>query len=322
MAQFTIYKSTDASAPSLSGTVGSLVALLDACLVTGYGAKSAAGWTKPYTGTNKAAFLQGGGNGFYLRVQDDAPGAAAAREARLTGYETMSDVDTGTGPFPTAAQGAGGVAMAVARKSNTADATARAWKVFADDRTVIAFVLTGDTAGIYYCWMFGDIYSAVPSDGYRTMLIARTAENATSRANEVLAQWVGLTSAGAFQFIARSYLGTGSSVILGKHGEQAKNSGTATFVGTLAYPNPSDGGLYLSPIWLHDPTTAPTPSIRGRLRGIWQFLHAITNVTDGDTVSGMGDLAGRSFEFIKSVSDPASNTIVFAIETSNTLDTN
>ena len=36
MAQFQIYKSGDPGAPSLSGTVGSLVALLDACLVNGY----------------------------------------------------------------------------------------------------------------------------------------------------------------------------------------------------------------------------------------------------------------------------------------------
>ena len=38
----TIYRSTDASAPVLTGEVGKLVDLLDACLVNGYGAKSAA----------------------------------------------------------------------------------------------------------------------------------------------------------------------------------------------------------------------------------------------------------------------------------------
>ena len=65
----TIYRSSDAGAPSLTGAAGSLIALLDACLRTGYGTKAGAGWTKPFTGTNIAAFRQGaGGNGRYLRV--------------------------------------------------------------------------------------------------------------------------------------------------------------------------------------------------------------------------------------------------------------
>ncbi|WP_297486902.1 MULTISPECIES: hypothetical protein [Pseudomonadota] len=35
----TIYSSKDASAPALTGIAGSLVAVLDACLVNGYGTK-------------------------------------------------------------------------------------------------------------------------------------------------------------------------------------------------------------------------------------------------------------------------------------------
>ncbi len=37
MAQFTVYKNTDGSAPTLNGTTDSLCALLRACLVDGYG---------------------------------------------------------------------------------------------------------------------------------------------------------------------------------------------------------------------------------------------------------------------------------------------
>jgi hypothetical protein len=53
-----VYRSTDASAPVLTGQVGSLTALLDAVLVNGYGALSAAGWTIAQTTTNKRGYKQ------------------------------------------------------------------------------------------------------------------------------------------------------------------------------------------------------------------------------------------------------------------------
>lgn len=74
----TAYFSTDASAPTLTGTTGSLVALLDAILVNGYGAKAAAGWSIAYTGTSKRDYKQGtGSNGYYLDVDDSGPGGGS-----------------------------------------------------------------------------------------------------------------------------------------------------------------------------------------------------------------------------------------------------
>src|ERR1043166_1591690 len=110
---------------NVSGQVGSLITALDAALVTGQS------WTTPFTGTNKKAYRAPSGNRLYLRVQDDAP--VTAKEARITGYETMSDVDTGTNPFPTAAQNAASnsVACMIARKSFSADSTNRAYQIFA-----------------------------------------------------------------------------------------------------------------------------------------------------------------------------------------------
>jgi len=172
MAAPTIYKSTDGSAPTLSGTAGDLVNLLDKCLVAGYGAKATAGWTKPYVGTNKASFRQGAGNQFYLRVVDDASGAGTGKEAKTVGYETMSDVDNGTGLFPTAVQLATGITV---RKSLTADATTRAWILIADDRTFYLFVLTADIGNTYYAFGFGDIFSLLTGDGYKTVIIGRNA---------------------------------------------------------------------------------------------------------------------------------------------------
>src|SRR4029077_17944641 len=162
----------------LSGTAGDLVNVLDKCLVAGYGSKTGAGWSKPFTGTNAAVFRQGAGNQMYLDVNDNSPGAATAQEARVRGYETMSAVATGTGPFPTVAQSANGLFV---RKSAAASGTARVWCVIADDRTFYLLIQSGDVAGQWYGVAFGDYYSFVTgTDNYRTMIIARNLEASTT----------------------------------------------------------------------------------------------------------------------------------------------
>lgn len=55
--------------------------------------RAAAGWSKAFSGTNKAAYQQGGTAGRYLRV----PHTADADTVTVTSYPTMSDVDTGSG---------------------------------------------------------------------------------------------------------------------------------------------------------------------------------------------------------------------------------
>ncbi len=314
MAQFTRYASTDSSAPVLTGATGSLVALLDATLVNGYGAKAAAGWVKSFAGTSKAVYRPGAGNQFYLRVQDDGPGAGTFKEARLFGYETIADVDaaTNTGPFPTTAQMATGL---FARKSATADATARAWKVFADNRTVYVFVQTGDTAGVYFAWAFGDFYSQLSGDAYRTILIARIAENSVA-ADRLDTLSSSLPSATTGHYVPRSYTGTGASLTVAKTGDSTKNGGSGNLTGVIPYPNGPDQSIYQQDLWISESTTG---HLRGRLRGLYGSLHPQASaIVDGDTFSGAGSLAGRTFDVVKA----GSNTTTYFIETSNTLDTN
>jgi hypothetical protein len=315
---FTIYRSTDSSAPVLTGQTGTLVTVLDAVLVNGYGAKPAAGWAKTFSGTSKAVYRPGAGNRFYLRVQDDGPGVGSFREARITGYETVSDVDTGLSPFPTAAQGVGGIAMVIARKSSTLDATARAWMAVADDRTLYFFALTGDTANVYHAFAFGDFYSLIPSDAFRTFIVGRIAENSGIATNDRLDTLVASPVSTANIYLARGHTGLGGSVHGGKHGDSAKGGGSGVLNGVVPFTNPTDGGAYLARVWIHDPTTAPAGGIRGRFRGLWHFCHAIASVNDGDTISGTGTLSGKTFLFIKQ----SGNAGLYTIETSNTLETN
>lgn len=296
----TVYKSTDTSAPVLTGEVGKLRDLLKACLVDGYGSQPDLGWTEPFTGTNKACLQAGEGLQHYYRINDNGAGTGGAKEALIRGFVAMSDVDTGTDPFPSDAQSALTEDSLIARKSATADATARAWVIIADERTCYGFIKTGDNASNYLAFAFGEFYSVLPSDNYASILVARTSENsATLTADGLDRLQVGLTNASQGHYCPRGYTGLGTSVNLGKHGDAVKGNQQTFTIGAVPFPNSADGGIYISPIWLHDPTTLPVNGIRGRMRGFWHFCHAAASVGDLDTFTGVGDLLGIEFLFLK-----------------------
>ncbi|MBT2337355.1 hypothetical protein J7E49_26075 [Variovorax paradoxus] len=86
------------------------------------------GWTKVYAGANKAVYKSADptGSGCYLRVDD-----SGTTVARVIGYESMTDVDSGVGPFPTPAQIAGGGYWA---KSSAANGAATQWLLSGDSK--------------------------------------------------------------------------------------------------------------------------------------------------------------------------------------------
>lgn len=306
----TVYKSTDASAPTLTGQVGSLVALLDAILVNGYGSKASQGWTKPYTATNKAVFKMAGGNQRYIDV-DDTNSGSGANISRIVGYETMTAVATGTGPFPSAALLTGGVYV---HKSSTADATARPWYAIGNGTmfylltmaSATSFTTNGSVAGGF---MFGDFTSYTPGDTFNTILCGAQSTTLApgSTTNHLLALgYLGSLVNGAY--VPRAYTGIGGAVEVQKRTNYAiaRNSGTAADrygmgntlgvsgipLGFATGPNIPDGGFYLDRIWLSE-----SAGLRGELPGLW------TNVIPGgvnhlDTIAGNGPLTGKTFEML------------------------
>jgi hypothetical protein len=314
-----IYKSTDASAPVLTGQAGSLVALLSACLVDGYGAVAAAGWTKPFTATNKAVFRNSAvnGTGFYVNVDDAATGAGGAKEAFATGFQTMSAVATGTGQFPSAASLAVGTPLSGAvvwRKSNTADAVARPWVLLADDTVFYLFVETGDNVGGTFAHMFGDIYSFAATDPYRCMIIGQNAVNTDYQRNSFATLNQNPNSTIIGHFMAADWTGLSASLAVGKiadtvkmsrgsYGASSGGTGNLNTGGTnlqmgqdgqnpltvTPFPNPIDGSMMLSPVWI-----CYGNKIRGYLKGIWAPLHHLC-VNHNDAFAGAGNMAGKSF---------------------------
>lgn len=280
-----VYRWDDASAPTLNGTAGSLIAVLDACLVTGYGTKTASGWTKPYTGTNLAAFLMPtGSNLHYLRVDD-----TTATSASWRGYEVMTDVNTGTGPFPTVAQ----MAALYLTKSSTADTTARQWVLVCNGPTVLLHVNhdNGATSTSGAVYVFGSLTSYKTGDTYSTF-ISGNSSTAYSSNNFYVGSSYASSAAIANHYVVRSYTQVGASIGVNKGIDSYKAGSTNLGSGSLVYPSPVDGGLYMSPIYIGEPS--PTVCVRGILPGAWAALHP-QPLAHLDTLSGSGALSGKTF---------------------------
>lgn len=96
-----IYNSSDANAPQLTIAAGTLRTVLKACLVTGYGSKSAAGWEIAWADdvANKIAFRSKNTTSIksVLLVNDNAAASSTVAAYKDWGSAT----NTGTGQFAT-----------------------------------------------------------------------------------------------------------------------------------------------------------------------------------------------------------------------------
>lgn len=303
--QFTFY------AGLTNGTVGSLIAVLDSILLP-------QGWTKPYTGTNLAAYRSAGTHPTYLNVQDNAP--TSATEAWLTGYETMSAVNTGTGAYPNAPLGnvTPNGAFYVCRKSATADSTVRVWRAYADAATLYLFIQADGFGGSgnWEAFFFGLFDSLAAGDAYANLCIGRNRTGSTNTYDcaDLLSGLISLNGTDAGAGVAdRSYTGVASPVGLRRVGDAALIGGAqqAMGIGLVPFPNNPDGKIYVSPVRAFETTQV----YRGTYRGLWSSCHPVASFNDGDTWSGTGSLGGKTFQVVK----PSSNGGLFIVETSATL---
>lgn len=361
------FHSAMSGAPTLNGVAGSLIAVLDACLVDGFGLKSAdsvvvsggiatatfstghsfepdvialvtgatpaglngekrvlttttnaitfdatsiadgtatgtitiklapAGWEKPFSGTNLAAYRSTDPTGtrMFLRVAD------GTTTARVVGYESMSDVNTGERAFPLNEQVGGGGYIP---KASPANATARAWTVIADSRGWWLHIhtstyLPGLSGSV---WGFGDYDSLKSGDPFACALQCSLTDTSGSSSVGVEAAEYNGHGSQAGPFTPRSFTGLGGSVQLG-HGQESYATVTGVSgggSGTLVpiYPNGPNNGLFLSRKLLTERGLA----LRGVSRGLLiaaQNCHAAFNRLD--KVPGQGQYAGRTLMAVK-----------------------
>lgn len=375
-------------APTLNGVAGSLIAVLDACLVDGFGLKSVdslvvsggiatltiasghnfepdvialvsgatpaglngekrvlststttvtfdatgitdqtasgaitiklapAGWAKPFSGTNIAAYRSNDvtGTRMFLRVGD-----TETTNARVVGYESMSDVNTGVRAFPLESQLAGGGWWP---KASSAGSAKRAWTVVADSRCFWIHLHTAATnlGASGSIWGFGDFASYKSGDPYSCTLWANDLDEAIqstpSGYTPEYLTYNGMTLSGGQMgvFLARSFSGLGGAVV-GKHFQEAHVSGNGVSgsgqsYATPTYPNGPNNGLILT----RKQVVEPGAALRGVCRGLLisaQNCHAAFNWRD--KIDGQGALTGRKLMAIKCGSPSAtySQGVVF-----------
>jgi len=313
-----VFRSTDASAPALTHANGSLITVLDAILVNGYGSKASLGWSKAFSGTNKAVYQQGAGSsGFQLRVDDSG---ANVYEALVRGAESYSDVDTiSAGGFPTVAQYANGLFW---NKATTTAGT-RKWVCWGDTKRFYFMPEVTEPVTDYgkNCHFFGDIYSFRAGDSYNCMLIGRTVTN-TAAYSDPFPEITSTAFAGVNigHYLARAYTGVGTAIQVNKFVDGRVTSGTMGLgspdSSILQYPDPVTGALQLSRVFIAEVTPH---SLRGYLPGIWCLCHNVASMggaTNGLTFNGSDGLAGKSFELRKTITG-SNGVSAFAIETSD-----
>ena len=354
------FRSDAVGAPVLSGTAGSLIAVLSACLVDGFDVKTAtslvvasgvatlsfagthsatvdsvvlvsgvtggltalngeqkvtaiaagvvrfataaadgtatgtvsfkmapATWLKPYTGTNLAVFKSADpmGTGMSLRVDD-----TGTTMCRVVGYESMSDVNTGVGPFPVSAQMSGGGYWA---KSSLATSAPVVWSIIADSRKVILHVApytatsSANIGGITRC--FGDETAYRPGgDPYACALSYSVNATLGSQSDGAPDAAFALQHA-----MPRNYTALGSAVLHGAMTFTGTNSLSGTDAALGPFPSVVDGGLRLSKKWLGAAASGVPP--RCEMAGLYHvpMTAAFDTFKTRDVVPGTGALAGR-----------------------------
>jgi len=255
------------------------------------------GWSKTFSGTNKAAYQSSEATAtqLFLRIDDSDPFIQSNKYASARGYETMTDVDTGTGLFPTVLQMSGGIYI---KKSDTANSIVPVkWRSIGDGFEFHFFNrhVANTAIPVYQQFHFGDPISEKTVDNYGCLIYGSYALSTTwsyegTKAHEVIT--VFNNSKQTAHFMARSYSGVGGSVNVGKLGNHilgSNNIGT----GNLAYPSPINNGLYLSPLFVVE-----NGLIRAQIKSMYQPLHS-RPLSDGSVLDSVLSPINRTIYAIR-----------------------
>lgn len=258
---------------------------------------AAAGWEKAFSGTDLAAYrsLDVTGTRLYLRVDD-----TAVRHARVVGYESMSSINAGVAPTPTPAVLSGGVFLG---KSNAVSGSAaRGWVVLSDSRGFYVFVdnLANNNTGWLGSSFFGDIASNRSPDAYGFLVAAPSVAGAVDSNPGQQTGDLSYTavSSDAAAYLARGASGLGGAVWTRRQAAIPFGVSATVYSGStnsffMNFPNPSDGGLYVTPLTVCEPYGAL--ALRGVYPGAYFVPQSVgPNVFPSRaTIDGVLSLPGR-----------------------------
>lgn len=257
-------------------------------------------WEKKFSGTNKAVYRSTDpqASGFCYRIDD-----TGTTHARVRGFESMTDVDTGTGPFPTNEQINGGGYW---EKSYMSNATAAGYVLAADSRTLLACLSSGlaydATKPGSLVRGFGDMLALSPSGD--TWCAAISVADTTSAFQ--YGAFDSPVNGAACVYMSRTVAGLGASVATAANtyvGGQNAMSGDDTTLG--AFPSSINGGLLYSRRYLRNSITDQTP--RANVPAVLHIPQAGVRalVPRLSTFTGEGEFAGRKLIALENVNGPS-----------------
>lgn len=168
-----VYRSSDAGAPNLSiAGDGSFFSILKACLVTGYGSRTAAGWTVVFEDSGKGAFKMSAGSERILAVDDTLDDSYA----EVFACDTFTDFSTYTKRFPISPDGYN----LIWYKRVDTGSDASDWTVIASE-SFVYFFNEGDGSNRYLAGeFFGDYECVSPTFTNNTCMTGRFTSNPSS----------------------------------------------------------------------------------------------------------------------------------------------
>lgn len=219
--------------------------------------RSPAGWEKVYAGTNKAAYrsLNNASTLMFFHVLEPE-----SNYSILSSYETMSNVDTGTG------KNIGNYYF-----DRAYDGNSKAWRVVADDCGCYIFSADYINANYLYSSCFcGDIVKSMSADQYNHFIVGNYTVDTAS-----VSYLLGLGQNYRNGSIARSHsqFGTAINTTRLSHSIVGETVGN----GSCTYPNPAGNDVIVAPIevWTHTETV-----LRGWMPGMYSPLHNAANFPD------------------------------------------
>lgn len=232
------------------------------------------GFTKPYSGTNLAAYRQGGGNQFYLRVDD-----TATYDAKVRGYEAMTAISVGTGEFPTTTMRA--AAYYLSKRNTTGNSP---WFIVGNDRLFYIGIAAHNSYAFYEISVFGDLTPLNGGDAYATVLGASLSPyNSYAFTSH---PWY-RSSTTQYLCVARpiSGVGTAQETNITSCALSCGNGFSGNY-GSADYPNPPDNSLILTgPSYLYG-----YGSTGSGVRALFPGAVWVNNYVDRYEIAGDSDL--------------------------------
>lgn len=285
-----IYLFTNQSpgAPEFKQGSGTMINVLDYCLVTGMG------WTKTFSGTNTATYRAPTGNRFYLGIDD-----TSTTNFRLRGFEVATSAGTaitsGINPFPNDSQVSGGLYIVKRQAMSTP------WFLISDG--LIFYFCCNYTAGTPehndgMC--FGDFIPYATYDTFNTVI-----KGSYDTGNSGFQNTSKLRNVVNTTYIARSATQLGGSTYANFIIDVSRSKSDFRIGGSgTPFPHPITNTLDLGIVEIGD-----SIGIRGRLPGIWCPFHTYGSFANGDTYTS--NTLNRSFIARKFGYSSETSTIFF-----------